>query len=166
MMMRMMIKHFFQPTGNACGPTCLYMVNQYFTGDVDRGFNPYPTIKDISEMCGTDWIVGTPPDRMEVGMKKIGLNYIEYVHTKRSFDLLKNVIDDNNIPILRTITQGVPHWIIVKGYIGFEFFINDPWLGEITYSEKQLDEIWKVRHYQFFEIIDDDNFEQDEEDDD
>lgn len=152
------IKHFYQPTGNSCGPTCLYMAFNYVINspnDLPFDCPTKYTIKDVCEMCGTDWIVGTPPDRMEKGMKALGLEYVEYQGSPRPYDLLRQVIESGNIPIIRTITNGIPHWIIVKKY---NFVHNDlfdilcPSLGEIKYDEKELDAIWKVRSYQFFEI--------------
>ena len=156
----MNIKHSFQPTGNSCGPTCLYMALNYKLNvpndlpfDVESKFS----IEEICEMCGTDWIVGTPPDRMEKGMSALSLKHIEYQGSPRPFELLREILENNNIPILRTITKGVPHWILIKGFMGYEFYVNDPWLGEIIYSEKELNEIWKIRNYQFFEIINKDD---------
>jgi hypothetical protein len=96
---------------------------------------------------------------MEKGMIALHMKYVEYANLSRPYDLLKLTIDSNNIPILRTITRGVPHWIIVPSYLvdantGFVIYnVLDPWLGEIQYSEKQLDEVWKQRQYQFFEVI-------------
>jgi len=113
------------------------------------------TIHDIEKICKTDWVVGTPPERMELGFKHLGINYIEYVSSPEPFQLLKTVLNNGNIPIIRTITQGVPHWIIANGYTENEFNILDPWLGIKTYSIKQLNDIWKVRNYQFYEIITD-----------
>ena len=72
-----------------------------------------------------------------------------------SFEFLKEIISSKNIPILRTITFNVPHWILIKGYSENNFLVNDPWLGEIIYTEKELDNIWKLRNYQFYEIIND-----------
>ena len=150
------IKHFYQPTGNTCGPTCIYMVLYYLVNqnnliqdlDVEMKYN----ISDIEDLCGTDWIVGTPPDRMENGMCALGINYVEYMSSPSPFELLRSVIDNGNVSMLRTITKGVPHWIIVNGYNENVFNVLDPWLGEIKYSITQLDSIWKVREYQFFEI--------------
>ena len=150
------IKHFYQPTGNTCGPTCIYMIwyhlvnqnNLIHNLDVEMKYN----IRDIAHFCGTDWIVGTPPDRMENGMCNLGLNYIEYISSPHPYDLLRTIIDNGNISMLRTITRGVPHWIIVNGYNENVFNVLDPWLGEKKYSIEQLDSIWKVRDYQFFEI--------------
>lgn len=150
----MIIKHLYQPTGNSCGPTCLKMVYESMGGIKDT--KEY-TIDMISTWCGTDWIVGTPPDRMELGMKRLGFKYVEYMYSPRPYDLLKEVIDSGNIPILRTITQNVPHWIIINGYSANVFNVLDPWQGEIKYSENQLDEVWKKRQYQFFEILANEN---------
>ncbi len=155
----MKIKLHHQPTGNSCGPTCLYMAFEAVVNWGNSLSSTVPvkhTIKDIAEMCGTDWEVGTPPDRMERGMKALNLNYVEHMCSPRPYDLLRQVIEDGNIPILRTITKGVPHWIIVNevNFVYPEIFkVLDPWQGSIQYSEKELDEIWKVRNYQFFEII-------------
>lgn len=155
----MRINLHLQPTGNSCGPTCLYMALEYFeNGKNDLPFDtviPY-TIKDICNMCGTDWIVGTPPDRMEKGMKALNFKYVEHMCSPRPYELLRKVIDDEHIPILRTITKGVPHWIIITGtnFVYEDIFnVLDPWQGKIEYTEKELDKIWKVRQYQFFEVI-------------
>lgn len=150
------IKHFYQPTGNTCGPTCLYMVKHYLANlpnDLPFDVDIVLTIQDIEEMCETDWVVGTPPDRMEKGMNKLGIKYVEHIHNKKPFDLLKAILDDGNIAIIRTITKGVPHWILAHGYEENTFIIADPWLGQIKYDIKQLDEIWSPRHYQFFEVL-------------
>ena len=151
----MNIKHFYQPTGNTCGPTCLYMVYDY-----KRNLKMFPkTIKEIEIACGTDWVVGTPPDRMINGMNSLGLDFVEYIHSPKPYELLKTVIDSKNIPILRTITKGVPHWIIINGYQTYKddttiiYQVLDPWQGKINYNEQQLDEVWAKRQYQFFEIL-------------
>ena len=164
--MTMNIKHHYQPTGNTCGPTCLYMVHEYLENQTDELPFPVPvktTIQDIEYLCGTDWEVGTPPDRMEIGMKALHMKYVEYGNISRPYDLLRLAIDSGNIPILRTITKGVPHWIIVNSYLvdsndkpktgSIIYNVLDPWQGEIQYSERQLSEVWKQRQYQFFEII-------------
>jgi hypothetical protein len=134
------------------------MVYSHIFWSGDTSLNKF-TIKDIETMCGTDWVVGTPPDRMIIGMDKLGIKFVEYIHSPKPYDLLKKVIDDYNIPILRTITKGVPHWIIVSWYevdkkTNFiKYHILDPWQGELIYNEKELDEVWGKRQYQFFEVI-------------
>lgn len=145
-----------QPTGNTCGPTCIYMALRYVLNnpnDLPFDIDIVDTVESIAEACGTDWVVGTPPDRMQKGMDAVNMKFIEYIHPKRPFDLLKQVIDAGNIPIIRTITQGVPHWIIANGYVGDVFDILDPWLGVIKYDIQELNYIWMPRDYQFFEIL-------------
>ena len=146
----------YQPTGNTCGPTCLYMVKHYLVNapnDLPFQIDIKLTIKEIEDMCGTDWVVGTPPDRMVKGMNELKIPHVEHYNPPRPYELLRTILDDRNLAIIRTITRGVPHWIIAHGYDGNDFFIADPWLGELVYSEKKLDEIWSLRQYQFFEIL-------------
>jgi len=150
------INYTKQPTGNSCGPTCLHMALSYLANknnDLPFYFDIKHTVLEICEMCGTDWVVGTPPERMEKGMKALKIKYVEYISSPRPYDLIKQILTNKNLPILRTITQGVPHWIIVKGFDGDLFDVLDPWLGEIQYTKNQLESIWKVRDYQFFEIV-------------
>lgn len=160
----MKIKHYFQPTGNSCGPTCLYMALEYVLNqpnDLPFSIQSKYSIEDIAEMCGTDWVVGTPPDKMEKGLKALNLNYIEYQSSPRPYDLIFDVIRSENVAIIRTITRGIPHWIIVNEatmlikedkYEFTTFDVLDPWLGEIKYTKQELDDIWSPRKYQFFEI--------------
>lgn len=159
-MKKITISHKQQPTGNTCGPTCIYMTLKHVLNkpnDLPFEIDIKYTIEEIAETCETDWTVGTPPDRMIKGFEAYNLKYVEYVHSPNPYELLKEVIHSNNIPIVRTITQGVPHWIIVNGFDDEKYDILDPWLGEIQYTQEQLDNIWSLRQYQFFEIITNEN---------
>lgn len=152
----MKLNLYQQPTGNSCGPTCLYMAFEYILNhpnDLPFTVPVKYTIEDICKMCCTDWVVGTPPDRMEKGLKALNIHYVEHMCSPRPFDLLKQVINDGNIPILRTITKGAPHWIIIQNADKDGYETLDPWQGHILYTEKELDSIWKPRQYQFFEIL-------------
>lgn len=143
------INYIKQPTGNSCGPTCIKMVQTTLNGLQDSEF---PTIEEISDMCGTDWVVGTPPDRMEKGFKKLNIPFKHHLNVDDPFNFLKSVLKSGNIPILRTYTHGVPHWIIVTSFIDELYNINDPWLGRIQYTETELNHIWVRRNYEFYEI--------------
>jgi hypothetical protein len=77
------------------------------------------------------------------------------------YDSLRSVIDNGSVAMLRTLTQRVPHWIVVHSYDDDIFYVNDPWLGQLTYSETDLEEIWKERNYFFFEVIKENNKEED-----
>lgn len=150
------IKHVYQPTGITCGPTCLYMIKHYLVNkpnDLPFDVDIKLTIQEIEIMCGTDSIVGTPPDRMMKGMNELKIPYIEHFNPPHPYSLLQDLLDDGHLAILRTITRGVPHWIIVHGYKDNVYYVADPWLGKITYTEEKLNEIWEPRQYQFFEIV-------------
>lgn len=145
----MNINYYHQPTGNTCGPACLKMAHSSIFGLQDT---TQITIEDIAEMCGTDWVVGTPPDRMESGLKSLNLEYVIHVNEDNPFDGLQKIIDGHSIPILRTLTRGMPHWIIVASYVDDLYNVLDPWLGRIQYTRQELTEIWEVRDFFYFEI--------------
>lgn len=159
-MKQMNIKLHYQPTGNTCGPTCLFMALQYTMNK--RGVEYKHHVKDsdeilnIAKLCGTDWTVGTPPDRMEKGMKALGMVYMEYEYPLRPYSLIRHILDEDNVPIIRTIVREIPHWIVVSGYTKqnkeYLYTVLDPSDGIVTHNQESLDEIWKVRNYQFFEV--------------
>jgi GNAT superfamily N-acetyltransferase len=140
------IKHIYQPTGHSCGPTCIKMVGEFIMGNVSE-------IDDICKTCGTDWVVGTPPEKMKIGLDSLGIKFIEHSNEIEPYQSIRNVIDKGNVSIVRTMTKGVPHWIVIDGYDNDTFNVNDPWLGQIKYNEEELGNIWKVRDYFFYEII-------------
>lgn len=150
-MKKMTIKLVNQPTGNSCGPTCLYMINNSLFG------NEHQSIDEISTACGTDWIVGTPPDRLEKGLKYLGVNYIHHQNILRPFEKLVDLINIGNVCVLRTITKQVPHWIIIDNFEDIDgkliFNVIDPWLGYLKYNVDDLEGIWKQREYECFEIV-------------
>jgi hypothetical protein len=65
-------------------------------------------------------------------MEALKMVYTEHIGSRYPF-LLLNVINDGNIAIIRTISTGVPHWIIPVSYVDNIYNINDPWLGRIQY---------------------------------
>jgi len=140
------VKQIFQPTGNSCGPTCIKMVGEFLKGEI-------PEIEKICKACGTDWLVGTPPEKMEKGLKEFNINYKTHFREREPFQSLQNTFERGNLAIVRTLTQQIPHWIVIKNFSNDEYEVNDPWLGEIKYTEKELEEIWKVRDFFYYEII-------------
>jgi hypothetical protein len=140
------VEHIYQPTGNSCGPTCIKMVGDFIKGNV-------PSIDEICKICGTDWVVGTPPEKMKIGLDELGIIYKEHIDEIEPYQSIRNVIDKGNVAIVRTITQEIPHWIVIHGYNKDVFTVNDPWLGPKTYNEDELGSIWKVRNHFFYEIM-------------
>jgi hypothetical protein len=48
----------------------------------------FPTIDEIAIICGTDWFVGTPPDRMKK-WSILKMVYTEHIGSRYPFLLLK-----------------------------------------------------------------------------
>ena len=149
LIMKLIIKHYQQPTGISCGPTCIMMAYQ--------ALPHYPkkqnySIMEICDLCGTDSITGTPPARLEKGMNALGMHYTHHINSDKPFQHLKTILDNGNLPMLRTFTHGIPHWIIISGYENDKYYVNDPWQGEMIYSEEELTNIWIGRHYEFYEV--------------
>lgn len=142
----MTINYHEQPTGNTCGPACIKMAH---TGVFGATILNIPI---IAQVCGTDWIVGTPPERMVKGLDFFKMKYHTHIGVENPFESLETSITNENICILRTLTQGVPHWIIAVGFENEVYDIYDPWLGKINYTKEQLTEIWSPREYFYFEI--------------
>ena len=151
-----LVKHLYQPDGISCGPTCIKMVGDFFKGEVN-------SIDEICKSCGTDNITGTPPERMRKGLDSLDIQYVEHMDEENPYDSLRSVIDNGSVAMLRTLTQRVPHWIVVHSYEDDMFYVNDPWLGQLTYNETDLEDIWKERNYFFFEVIKENNEEDLEE---
>lgn len=106
-------------------------------------------------MCGTDAITGTPPERMRKGLDGLNIKYLEHMDEENPYQSLRDAIDNGSVTMLRTLTHGVPHWIVVHSYNDDVFFVNDPWLGQIEYNEDQLEKIWRERNFFFFEVLKD-----------
>jgi ABC-type bacteriocin/lantibiotic exporter with double-glycine peptidase domain len=139
------MNHVFQPTGHSCGPTCLKMVADHLS-------IASPSVEQLCTDCGTDWQVGTPPERMVRGLKKLLIPYTIHQLEEAPFAALRMAVDLGAVCILRTLTHQVPHWIIVYDYTDKSFVVNDPWLGPMEYSEEELRAIWEVRDYFYFKI--------------
>ena len=134
------MEHIFQPTGHSCGPTCIKMILP----------DESPSIEELIELCSTDWTIGTPPERMEYAFNALNISY----KIKSGFQSLKSAVAYRKPCIVRTITDEIPHWIIVYGYYEKEdfWFINDPASGKIEYNSDELERIWKPRDFFYFEI--------------
>jgi GNAT superfamily N-acetyltransferase len=144
-----LVKQIRQPDGISCGPTCIKMVGDFFKGEV-------ASIEDICKSCGTDHITGTPPERMRKGLASLDIKYVEHIDDENPYQSLRDAIDRGSVTMLRTLTHRVPHWIVVHSYNEESpniFYVNDPWLGQLEYNEKQLEEIWRERNYFFFEVL-------------
>lgn len=138
----------FQPDGYSCGPTCLKMILEM---DQSNGLS----IDDIKNIVGTDDIKGTTLEDMIVGLKHLNIRY-EYPrlgNQETAIKYLNDSLAEGNPVILRTLTMGIKHWIIVDNFDGEYYSIKDPWLGKIKYDVDDIVGIWEPRNFDCLKIL-------------
>jgi ABC-type bacteriocin/lantibiotic exporter with double-glycine peptidase domain len=145
------IKLIKQPNGISCGNTCLKMIMEYI------GINRDVTIQEIIEVCGTNAEHGTRHIEMIKGLEYYNIPYNRTPLLKQDDPIkqiayLDSVLERGNVFLLRTLTHNIFHWVIVTGKNDV-YYINDPWLGSISYDMQELISIWKPRDYDGFEIL-------------
>ena len=141
-----------QPDGISCGNTCLKMIFEYLNIHKDV------SIDQIIKVCGTDAQHGTRHIEMSKGLKFYNILHqrtplLNIDNTGKQLDYLDSVLKNDNVFLLRTLTQNIFHWVIVTGKTEIKYHINDPWLGNITYTCDEIINIWKPRNYDGFEIV-------------
>lgn len=138
-----------QPDGISCGNTCIKMILDY------KGIYKNITIQDIIDICGTNKSHGTRDIEMIKGLNHFNIPYLQndFIDDEDlNIEYLDSVIERGNIFLLRTLTRGIKHWVIVYSKKD-NYLISDPWLGYKEYSKKQILDIWKPKAYDGFEIL-------------
>ena len=140
--------HSYQKDWYTCGTTCVKMVADYLN-------IKYKDIEELIKICQTTITSGTT----DVGIK----NALDELHIKynqnnlkeknSSLNLLDRVLNDENIFIMRTLTRGIKHWIIIYGKKNNRYLVADPWLGLIDYNKNQIIKIWEPRNFDGFTIF-------------
>ncbi|MGY6559766.1 MAG: peptidase domain-containing ABC transporter [Nitritalea sp.] len=113
----------------ACGLACLSTISRYFGGEVTQ-----EKLRDVSgtTMSGTT-LLGLIQAASEIGLEAKGFE-AEIKHLKEQADpVILHVIMD----------QVREHYVVCFGFDGNKFWISDPSVGIIGYSETELNEIWK-----------------------
>lgn len=141
------LKHLYQPDSISCGPTCLKMISDYHT---DRDIS----INDFKNICETDNIKGTTLEDMMRGLNHINVSYqIPTLNTsEEATRYLNNSLNSGGQVILRTLTNGIKHWIIAIEKFDTDYIVYDPWLGKLQYSKEQIINIWKPRDFHCLRI--------------
>lgn len=140
----------YQPNGISCGPTCIKMVYNYVKN------NEQIAIDDISNICGTNNIKGTTLDDMIKGLDHFNIQHTvptNLTDDKKAICFLNTALINDQIVILRTLTHGIKHWIIVDSIREQLYYVNDPWLGELIYTKEQILNIWTPRNFDCIAII-------------
>jgi GNAT superfamily N-acetyltransferase len=134
----------FQTSGISCGPACIKMVLN------SLGKHQNTSIEKIAKICGTNPQTGTDDKAMEFGLNWLSVPY--RVGQTRHTDGLIDSLAKGNLVILRTLTRGTKHWIVLTSYSAGKFQVNDPWLGQIEYTPQEVKAIWQPRDYFYFEV--------------
>jgi GNAT superfamily N-acetyltransferase len=140
--------HSFQKAGHTCGPTCVQMVADF----LGAGYND---IDHIIDLCGCNTRTGTIDTGIKSALDSLGIaneRNPRREDTESAMGYLNALLENGDLFIMRTLTKGVKHWIIVYGKRGDSFLIADPWLGKIAYDEDQILKIWEPRDFDGFLI--------------
>ena len=135
-----------QTTGINCGPTSLKMLLDYYDSNIN------PSIDELTEIMEVDMEAGTTDVRMKKGLVHCNLNHEQIKVNDDALTFLKNYVKNDRKILLRTLTRGVKHWVVVYDYKDDLFLVADPWLGKIKYNEKQIYNIWKPRNFDGFVV--------------
>jgi len=138
--------HRFQENDYVCGTTCVQMVSDYLN-------IPYKDFQELIELCQTTSLSGTTDIGIKNALDKLNINYKQNILNKdESIQMLNSELSKNNLFIMRTLTKGIKHWIIIYGKEGNQYLVADPWLGLIKYSLRDLLNIWQPRNFDGFTI--------------
>jgi len=147
--MKRVIKHLYQPCGLSCGNAVLKMLLNYY------GICNNLSIPDLIKICNTDAATGTTDKNLIQGLEHTKIPYEQNSVTddNKALSILKNRLK-NEFFLMRALTKNIPHWILVNNYNESTKLFNvlDPWLGEITYNDQEIINIWKPRNYDGFYV--------------
>ena len=141
--------HIYQNSPYNCGPTCVHMVADYL-GVKHNG------IKDLEKLCNCTTTTGTIDTGIKNALENLGIRHeqnTKNVEPESAMQYLNDSLVDGNVFIMRTLTKGIKHWIIVYKYDGERYYIADPWLGKITYSPQEIVDIWQPRNFDGFVVF-------------
>lgn len=141
--------HKFQQQAHTCGPTCVQMVADYL------GVK-YANPEEIEQLCNCNTTTGTIDTGIKNALDTLGINNKQNTENKTpesAIQFLNNSIQNGNVFIMRTLTKGIKHWIVIYKFDGTNYFVADPWLGKIKYSPEQIIKIWQPRDFDGFVII-------------
>ncbi len=134
-----------QSTGINCGPTSLKMLLDYYK------VSHNPSVNHLTEVMEVDHEAGTTDVRMKKGLVYTNMKHQQIkVSDGEAINFLKNYIKNDRKVLLRTLTKGIKHWVVVYDYKDDLFLVADPWLGKIKYNEKEIYSIWEPRNFDGF----------------
>lgn len=139
--------HRFQKTGYDCGPNCISMIASWLGK---------PIVDDaiLNQWCETRPDCGTPDSGIKRALDRLCIRSRQNksMEAGDAFRFLNNTLHGGRPFLLRTLTMGLKHWIVVYGQENGRYLIADPWLGLITYSKEEIQAIWQPRDFDGFAI--------------
>lgn len=150
----MKINHIQQPDEISCGPACLKMVFDYMEPGNKMSIN---LIRHLAE---TDYIKGTTLEDMLTVLKTCKINHESPVLFSKidALSYLNVSLENNNPIILRTLTKGIKHWIVITDFDGTKYSVNDPWFGQIEYTQQEILDIWRPRNFNCISILNNERY--------
>lgn len=137
--------HTYQTTCLNCGATSLKILLMYY------GSYSHLSIDELSDVMEIDAEFGTTDVRMKIGLNRVNLTYEQIkVDDSNAILYLKNYIKNDRKVLLRTLINGIKHWVVVYDYNDGMFSISDPAFGKYKYSESEVYDIWKPRNFDGF----------------
>lgn len=140
------VNHMYQPNGFSCGNTVIKMLIDYY--DIENKVS----IDTLIDVCGSDGIKGTTDIEMIKGFKYLNIPYEQNTEFDNPVDMLIKRLNTDSFFVMRTLTKGIKHWILVLKYdeSNDTFKVLDPWLGKIEYNTSEIISIWEPRNYDGF----------------
>ena len=140
--------HSYQTDAYDCGPACIKMVAD-FLGKKYKNYN------ELIKLCAAAPNVGTVDTGIKTALDCLGVSNMRNPYLgneQKSINLLDTTLKNNNLFIMRTLTRGIKHWIVVYKKINGLYKIADPWLGKISYTLDEILSIWTPRNFDGFAI--------------
>lgn len=139
-------KEVIQKKWYTCGPSCIEIVADLYRVKY-KDFDQLEALTECNDKTGT----------IDTGIKKaltgIGIENkqnTEAMDPKSAIKFLDEALESDNFFVMRTLTRGQKHWIVVIGKDESEYIIKDPWLGHIYYTKQQIIDIWQPRNFDGF----------------
>ncbi len=141
--------HQYQQEGHTCGVACIQMVLSYVTGK-------NKDTEELKTACECSTTTGVTDVGMKKGLEFAGLHSernLRYKEEETAINYLDRILDKNNVFIMRTLTRGIKHWIVIYKKSNEKYKVLDPWLGVIQYNQDKILDIWSARDYDGFEVF-------------
>jgi GNAT superfamily N-acetyltransferase len=103
-------------------------------------------VRHLGAMAGTNGIVGTVPEGLDVAFRGLGVA-ARFASGEGLEDDLRGAVRDGNVVLCRTLTLGAKHWNVAWRSGNGLVRVADPWLGDRTLAVGALADDMRPRGY-------------------